>query len=129
MGGYTGCHVKSGALMTIMSSKIKSPFGFVEIGDGGRATAFVEKPVFNYYIGHTIMESGAMKYVTDDMLRQNDGVGLIALFTKMINVESLNVYEHHGVQITFNTELQLAKAEEDMIDFYSQREDGNGLGK
>lgn len=125
MKEYIDRHEKSGALITMTTSKIKSPFGFVEIGDNGMATAFVEKPIFNYYIGHVIMDPDVMRYITNDMLRQPDGAGLVDLFSKMIAMGSLNVYEHHGAQITFNTEIQLAKAEEDIIDFYSQREDNN----
>jgi glucose-1-phosphate cytidylyltransferase len=115
-------HEKSGALMTMVVSKIRTPFGLVEKDQGGRVLSFVEKPMFNYYIGHMIIERRALDHVTNEMLEQSDGNGLVMLFSNMIDSGSLNAYEHHGAQITFNTEAQLASAEEQIIDFYSQKE-------
>lgn len=115
-------HLQKGALMTVTTSKIRNPFGLLEIDDHGWATSFVEKPIFNYYIGHFIMEKGAMQYINAEILKEPDGKGLISLFLKLIELKSLNVFEHHGAQITFNTEIERINAEEEIIDFYSQQE-------
>ena len=115
-------HLKKKALVTITASKIRSPFGLLEIDKNGWATSFVEKPLLNYYIGHSLIEKKAMDYIDDNILNEPDGDGLISFFLKLINLKSLNVFEHHGARITFNTEIERSKAEKDIIDFYSQRE-------
>lgn len=116
-------HRKKNALMTIVASKIRTPFGLLEMDNDGWATSFTEKPVFNYYIGHLVMEKEVVSYINKDMLNEDDGKGLISLFEKLIQLKSLNVYEHHGAQITFNTEVERINAEKEIIDFYSQKEE------
>ena len=116
-------HKNKRALMTIVASKIRTPFGLLEMDNDGWATSFTEKPVFKYYIGHLVMEKKVVSYINKDMLHEDDGQGLISLFEKLIQSKSLNVYEHHGAQITFNTEVEIINAEKEIIDFYSQKEE------
>jgi NDP-sugar pyrophosphorylase family protein len=116
-------HIKKKTLMTIVSSKIKNPFGLLETDNNGLVTSFIEKPVFNYYIGHFLMEKETMNIINNNMLKSKDGKGLILLFSNLIEHKSLNVFEHHGAQITFNTEIEHKNAEKEIIDFYSQKEE------
>lgn len=117
------CHLKKKALMTITASKIRSPFGLLEMDQNGWAKSFVEKPIFNYYIGHFLMEKAVLELVTTDMLKEPDGSGLISLFLKLIELKKLSVFEHYGAQITFNTESERINAAEEVINFYSQNEE------
>ncbi|MBF0343290.1 MAG: nucleotidyltransferase family protein [Nitrospirae bacterium] len=115
-------HTQKKALMTIAASKIRNPFGLIEIGDDGFAVSFVEKPLSTYYIGHLVMERKVLSLITEELLNEPDGKGLVLLFLKLIEMKSLNVFEHHGSQITFNTEVERINAEKEIIDFYSQKE-------
>ncbi|KJU81309.1 glucose-1-phosphate cytidylyltransferase [Candidatus Magnetobacterium bavaricum] len=115
-------HTIKKTLMTIVASKIRNPFGLIEIGDDGLAVSFVEKPLSTYYIGHLVMEKKVFSLITEELLNEPDGKGLVLLFLKLIEMKTLNVFEHHGCQITFNTEVERINAEKEIIDFYSQKE-------
>jgi glucose-1-phosphate cytidylyltransferase len=121
-------HEASQSLVTIAAMKIRSPFGLVDYAVDGTLLSLEEKPLLSYYIGHFILESAAVNYVTTEMLEKPDGEGLVEFFQRLTRLRRVRVYEHSGHQITFNTPLEKAQAEESLIhfytDFYTQLPDG-----
>jgi NDP-sugar pyrophosphorylase family protein len=115
-------HKEKRAGITITTAKITSPFGIVTFDDECWATSYIEKPTFNYYIGHFILEKEIISLMTKDLLSLSDGHGLIGLFNKLIKIKALAVYEHTGLQVTFNTEEERSKAEKDILKFYTFNE-------
>jgi NDP-sugar pyrophosphorylase family protein len=108
---------------TIVSAPIESPFGLVEFDQHRRVTFFREKPVLNYYIGQALVGRDAFAQIDEDVIALPDGRGVVALFERLIEVEGLGVYAHDGLEITFNTQEDLAKMEEKLSRFYTARED------
>jgi glucose-1-phosphate cytidylyltransferase len=115
-------HLASGALATIVTAPIQSPFGLVAF-DGERVTSFQEKPILHYYIGHFLIERAALDLATPDMTARPDGEGLVQFFQRLAAERRLGHFEHQGMQITFNTESELRKAEEDLGRFYTLSEE------
>ena len=116
-------HLEQQAEVTIVTAQIRSPFGLVTFDSAGWVTSFAEKPLLNYYIGSFILERSALVYVTPDMLQKPDGQGLVDFFLALTSLQRLAAFEHAGLQITFNTESERRKAEEDLGQFYTYRED------
>jgi NDP-sugar pyrophosphorylase family protein len=112
-------HVTRKALATIVTAPIQSPFGLVTYDDEDRVTSFHEKPVLHYYIGHFLLEREALDYATPEMIAKPDGEGLVELFQRLAGEHRLARFEHQGLQITFNTESELRKAEEELGRFYT----------
>ncbi len=116
-------HETKKALVTILVTKIKNPFGLVKFDEDNKCTSFDEKPTFHYYIGHIVMEKEALNAVSKEMLEMKDGEGLVTFFKDLAGKGLLYVYEHDGVQITFNTLTERDKAEKELIEFYTYREE------
>lgn len=110
---------------TIVTAPIRSPFGLVEANDAGLATFFKEKPILNYYIGYAIVERAALDAVPPEVLRMPDGEGLVHFYRTLIAEKRLGVYDHAGLQITFNTPGELKFAEEALLQFYTNSEMNN----
>lgn len=122
LDGLLETHVSHRAEATIVTAKIRNPFGLVTFDSAGWALSFVEKPVLNYYIGCFVLERSALTYITPDLLQRPDGQGLVSFFGVLIERKRLATFEHAGVQITFNTESERRKAEEDLGQFYTYAE-------
>ena len=116
-------HLRLGAEVTIVTAKIRSPFGLVAMGQEGFVTSFVEKPLLDYYIGSFILERRAMDHITPELLAKPDGQGLVEFFAALSAQRRLAAYQHEGLQITFNTESERQIAEEHLGEFYTYRED------
>lgn len=112
-------HVLRRACATIVSAKIRNPFGLITFDKKGWARSFVEKPLLNYYIGSFVLERSSLRKVPAEFLRLNDGQGLVNFFLSLIRRKKLAVFEHGGLQITFNTEDERKLAEEDIGKFYT----------
>lgn len=122
-------HRRRGALATLVTARIQNPFGIVslevdDLGPGGRVGSFVEKPVFDYFIGCFLMQRQALDHVDDDLRAMPDGDGLVALFSRLVDARRLAAFEHRGPNITFNTEPERRRAESVLEDFYTLREGG-----
>ncbi len=116
-------HRRKGAVATMVTARIKSPFGLLTYGANRWVDSFVEKPVLNYYIGSFILERSALENVTPEMLAKPDGEGIVEFFNVLVDRNQLAAHEHAGAQITFNTENERQKAEETLGHFYSVSED------
>jgi len=116
-------HLEKRASVTIVTAKIRNPFGLVAFDTEGWVTSFVEKPIMNYYIGSFILDRAALEHVTPDMLQKPDGQGLVEFFVTLASEQRLAVFEHEGPQITFNTESERRNAEEALGRFYTYSEE------
>jgi glucose-1-phosphate cytidylyltransferase len=123
LDGMLATHLDMGAEATIVTAKIRSPFGLVTSDASGWVASFVEKPVMNYYIGSFILERSALAHVTPGMLQRPDGQGLVDFFGALAARRRLAAFEHTGLQITFNTESERRKAEEALGRFYTYAEE------
>lgn len=115
-------HTASGAEGTIVTARIRSPFGLVSYDRERVVESFVEKPLLNYYIGSFVLERSSLGRATEDTVRKPDGVGLVEFFQHLIAHGTLRAFEHEGPQITFNTESERQKAEEYIGQFYTYTE-------
>ena len=116
-------HITSEAGVTIVTAKIRNPFGLVTADPDGWVTSFVEKPLLNYYIGSFVIEKSAFACIKPEMLAKPDGQGLVEFFVSLSDSRQLATFEHQGNQITFNTETERQKAEEDLGQFHTYSED------
>lgn len=115
-------HVRGGCPVTIVTGKIRNPFGVVTIGELGRVTSFVEKPVHDYYIGCFVFHRGLLESVGEDLLARPDGEGLVALFERLAREGDLAAFPHEGLQLTFNTEEQLSAVSTLLKEYFTMRE-------
>lgn len=115
-------HRKSGALVTITTADISSPFGLVSSDRRNLITSFEEKPVLQYYIGHMVVERNTLEGLSKELVSLPDGEGLIGLFQQLIKTKKLSAYNHKGLRITFNTPREYKKAEEEFIKFFTEQE-------
>jgi NDP-sugar pyrophosphorylase family protein len=116
-------HVRQRAGATIVSARIRNPFGLVTLDSDNWVTSFVEKPVLNYYIGSFILNKSALSHVTPEMLSSEDGGGLVSFFDELGRRNLLAGFEHEGMQITFNTESERREAEEYLGRFFTVTEE------
>ncbi len=121
--GMLRTHLEKHALATIVAAPIQNPFGLVTFDAEGWVTSFREKPIFHYYIGHFLIEREMFDFLSREILSQPDGYGLVSLFAMLLAQRKLASFEHQGIQITFNTESEWRKAEEDLGKFYTLSEE------
>jgi glucose-1-phosphate cytidylyltransferase len=121
--GLLESHVRSRAQVTIVTAKIRNPFGVVSVDNSGWVGSFVEKPIFNYYIGCFVMERSALDFATPEMVDSEDGSGLVAFFNKLGEKRMLAAFDHTGLQITFNTEPERQAAESHLVKYYTFSEE------
>lgn len=121
--GLLESHIGSGAQVTIVTAKIRNPFGVVAVDNSGWVGSFVEKPIFNYYIGCFVMERSALDFATPEMVDSEDGSGLVAFFNKLGEKRMLAAFDHTGLQITFNTEPERQAAESHLVKYYTFSEE------
>ena len=121
-------HRQSGAAITVVMTKVKSPFGLVRTDDAGMISVFEEKPVMNYYIGCFLAERRVFEQLDAGLSALSDGQGLMALFQELISRRQLGAFEHRGLQLTFNTPSDCEKVEEELGQFYTLDENVEGGG-
>jgi NDP-sugar pyrophosphorylase family protein len=107
-------HRGSGALATLTVYPLQSPFGVVHFDDSNRVWEFDEKPFLPYWIniGFILLEPEAL-----DMLVP--GSDMVAFLTTLAKAGSLRVHQHTGRHVTVNTTSDRARAEIEMIEFYT----------
>lgn len=115
-------HIATGAAVTITSADVRSPFGLVISDPENRVLSFEEKPLQPYYIGHMLLERSVLENVDPALLRMPDGEGLVTLFKRLIEKQRLWTYSYTGPQITFNTQQDLDRAEQDLTKFFTHQE-------
>ena len=119
---FLEAHVRGGCPVTLVTGKIRNPFGVVTLGPSGKVTSFVEKPVYDYYIGCFAFRRGLLDSVGEDLLARPDGEGLVSLFENLARSGELAAFPHEGLQLTFNTEEQLSAASALLREYFTMRE-------
>tara|TARA_Y100000590_G_scaffold470012_1_gene661291 strand:+ start:4330 stop:5052 length:723 start_codon:yes stop_codon:yes gene_type:complete len=117
-------HNSSDNEVTIVTAPIQNPFGLVEFNKNNKVIYLKEKPILNYYIGYAVINKSSFDLVSSKIISMPDGDGLIAFFKSLIDIGKLGVYNHSGLQITFNTKEELKVAEKKLIRFYTTLDSG-----
>lgn len=123
LGDLIRHHEAGGHRATLVSAPIENPFGLIEFDHKFKVSMFREKPVLNYYIGQALLERKALSLISEEVIGLADGLGVVTLFKILIAFEALGAYAHQGLEITFNTQKDLAQMEEKFSGFYTARED------
>lgn len=110
-------HQASGALITLSTYPLYSPFGIVEFNDARRVSGFAEKPRLPYWIniGYMLCQPAAF----DAIERGSD---MPAFLSGLAEAGRLSAYTHEGKHLTVNTEKDRAVAEMEMVEFFTQLE-------
>ena len=120
-------HLKKEAMLTIITAEIQSPFGIITQNPEGKLTSFNEKPVFSYYIGSFLVEKKVLDFIPPELLKEEDGNGLVRFFKMLIQKNNICAYSHSGLQLTFNTADEHRKAETHFMKFFTDSERVYGL--
>jgi len=116
-------HKDSANEATIVVGPIQNPFGLVEFDSRRKVTSFREKPVLNYYIGYAVINRSAFDLIPAQLIDLPDGEGLVMFYKILMAMDKLGTYLHTGLQVTFNTQQELARAQQQLSHFYTSRED------
>jgi NDP-sugar pyrophosphorylase family protein len=103
-------HEHSGAAATIVVSQVRSPFGVVDLEEGGRITGFREAPLLSDWVN-----SGVYALSDEAIGRLPDrGDHEQTTFPELAAEGKLHGHRHQGVWLTVNTPKDLRRAEEFM---------------
>ena len=108
---------------TIVVAPIQNPFGLVEFSQNNKVTYFKEKPILNYYIGYAVINKLAFELIPLKIIDLPDGEGLVIFYKILMAMQKLGVFNHTGLQVTFNTQEELKLAEKELIQFYTTPEE------
>jgi NDP-sugar pyrophosphorylase family protein len=103
-------HEASGAAGTIVVAQVRSPFGVVEIEDGGTISGFREAPLLEHWVNSGV-------YVLDEealALLPQQGDHEQSTFPQLASERKLHAHRHEGVWLTVNTPKDLRRAAEFM---------------
>jgi NDP-sugar pyrophosphorylase family protein len=101
-------HERSGAAATIVVSQVRSPFGVVDLEDGGRITGFREAPLLPDWVNSGV-------YALDDEALERlpeKGDHELTTFPELAAEGKLHGHRHAGVWLTVNTPKDLRRAED-----------------
>ncbi len=112
-------HMSKQAEITLVTARVKSPLGLIEVDADLLVTQFREKPLQNFFIGMFVIERRILDGLAPEQLDMDDGFGLVDLFQKTIARQKMSTYEHQGLNITFNTHDERKIAEKEIINFYT----------
>ncbi len=107
-------HRASGALATLTTYPLHSPFGIVRFDESGRVSDFEEKPALPYWIniGFILCEPEALAHL-------RPGSDMPAFLSSLAAAGGLYAYRHTGKHLTVNTEKERADAEVEMVEFFT----------
>jgi NDP-sugar pyrophosphorylase family protein len=103
-------HEASGAAGTIVVAQVRSPFGVVEIEDGGTISGFREAPLLEHWVNSGV-------YVLDEealALLPQQGDHEQSTFPQLASERKLHAHRLEGVWLTVNTPKDLRRAAEFM---------------
>jgi NDP-sugar pyrophosphorylase family protein len=112
--GLRESHRASGALATLTTYPLHSPFGIVHFDGSGRVSEFAEKPALPYWIniGFILCEPEAFAYL-------RPGSDMPDFLAALAAAGGLYAYRHTGKHLTVNTEKERADAEIEMVEFFT----------
>ena len=105
-------HAASGAAATIVVSQVRSPFGVVDLEEGGRISGFREAPLLPDWVN-----SGVYALGDEGLARLPEkGDHEQTTFPELAAEGKLHGHRHQGVWLTVNTPKDLRRAEEFMAE-------------
>jgi len=115
-------HKKSKCVLTIVVAPIKNPFGIVEWNTKNRAKTFREKPIFNHFIGYSVISPNFFKKITSKIINLSDGKGVVEAIKHLIKKKQVNIYKFNDLQITINSKTELYNAKLDYNKYFTLNE-------
>jgi len=109
-GALVAEHERAGAAATIVVAQVRSPFGVVELEDGGRITGFREAPVLEDWVNSGVYVLG--EEALERLPERGDHEQ--STFPELAQEGKLHGYRHDGVWLTVNTPKDLRRAAEFM---------------
>jgi NDP-sugar pyrophosphorylase family protein len=103
-------HEGSGAAATLVVAQVSSPFGVVEVEDGGAVTGFREAPLLEHWVNSGVYVLGEEAL----SLLPEKGDHEQSTFPQLASERRLHAHRHEGVWLTVNTPKDLRRASEFM---------------
>jgi NDP-sugar pyrophosphorylase family protein len=103
-------HEASGAAGTIVVAQVRSPFGVVEVEDGGTISGFREAPLLEHWVNSGVYVLGEEALA----LLPQQGDHEQSTFPRLASERKLHAHRHDGVWLTVNTPKDLRRAAEFM---------------
>jgi NDP-sugar pyrophosphorylase family protein len=101
-------HGASGAAATLVVAQVRSPFGVVDVEEGGTITGFREAPLLEHWVN-----SGVYVLGEDALARlPKKGDHEQSTFPQLAQERRLHAHRHEGVWLTVNTPKDLRRAAE-----------------
>lgn len=109
------------ATMTVWP--LRSPFGVLEVDEGGMISSYQEKPILDKWIniGYFYLEPDALQWLEGCDTFEN-------YLTLLVEKRELNGYRHKGTHITVNTLEELQAAEDNIEKIYNYNIPGKKNG-
>jgi NDP-sugar pyrophosphorylase family protein len=101
-------HEGSGAAATLVVAQVRSPFGVVEVEDGGTITGFREAPLLEHWVNSGVYVLGEEALA----LLPEKGDHEQSTFPQLARERRLHAHRHEGVWLTVNTPKDLRRATE-----------------
>lgn len=101
-------HEQSGAAATLVVAQVRSPFGVVDVEDGGTITGFREAPLLEHWVNSGVYVLGEEALA----LLPEKGDHEQSTFPQLARERRLHAHRHHGVWLTVNTPKDLRRAAE-----------------
>jgi NDP-sugar pyrophosphorylase family protein len=103
-------HDSSGAAATLVVAQVRSPFGVVDVEDGGTITGFREGPLLEEWVNSGVYVLGEEAI---DLLPEK-GDHEQSTFPQLAAGRRLHAHRHQGVWLTVNTPKDLRRASDYM---------------
>jgi NDP-sugar pyrophosphorylase family protein len=103
-------HEASGAAATLVVAQVRSPFGVVDVEDGGTITGFREGPMLEEWVNSGVYVLGEEALA----LLPEKGDHEQSTFPQLAGARRLHAHRHRGVWLTVNTPKDLRRAAEYM---------------
>jgi NDP-sugar pyrophosphorylase family protein len=103
-------HEQSRAAATLVVAQVRSPFGVVEVEDGGTISGFREAPLLDQWVNSGVYVLGEEALA----LLPEKGDHELSTFPRLASERRLHAHRHRGVWLTVNTPKDLRRAAEFM---------------
>jgi NDP-sugar pyrophosphorylase family protein len=103
-------HAQSQAAATLVVAQVRSPFGVVEVEEGGTVTGFREAPLLEHWVNSGVYVLGEEALA----LLPERGDHEQSTFPQLAGERRLHAHCHEGVWLTVNTPKDLRRATEYM---------------
>lgn len=99
-------HEESGAAATLVVAQVRSPFGVVDVEDGGTISGFREAPLLDHWVNSGVYVLGEDALA----LLPEKGDHEQSTFPQLAQERRLHAHRHDGVWLTVNTPKDLRRA-------------------